>query len=174
LRGRETCTDTWTERQVAIKLMLTASGSVDPELAQRFMREARAATKIAHENIVQILDMGQDAADGSLYIVQEFLTGTDLRHVLDKRGAISPKETVEILAPVMSALIAAHKHSIVHCDLKPDNIFLTKSSSGATVPKLIDFMRRRASWVFSIVSRRPRSATVSRTSTRAHRVTAKF
>ncbi|MEI8259530.1 MAG: serine/threonine-protein kinase, partial [Deltaproteobacteria bacterium] len=131
-------TNTWTDRRVAIKLMLTANGAIDPELGQRFMREAKAATKIAHENIVDILDMGQDA-DGSLFIVQEFLAGTDLRHVLDERGAISPRETAEILAPVMSALIAAHKHGIVHRDLKPDNIFLTKSSSGNTVPKLIDF-----------------------------------
>ncbi len=131
-------TNTWTDRRVAIKLMLTGNGAIDPELAQRFMREAKAATKIAHENIVDILDMGQDS-DGSLFIVQELLSGFELRRMLDERGALSPREAVEILAPVMSALIAAHKHGIVHRDIKPENLFLAKSSSGALVPKLIDF-----------------------------------
>ncbi|MEI8256352.1 MAG: protein kinase, partial [Deltaproteobacteria bacterium] len=102
-------TNTWTEREVAIKLMLTASGAIDPELGQRFMREARAATKIAHENIVQILDRGQAPAEGALLIVQEFLSGPEVRDVLDERGGVAPKETLEILAPVMAALVAAHK-----------------------------------------------------------------
>ena len=130
--------NTWTERKVAIKVLL-GGGSSDANLAARFMREARAATKIAHENIVQILDMGQDPADGSLYIVQEYLVGRDVRSLLDERGTLTSVEAAEILAPVMGALVVAHRFSIIHRDLKPENIFLTKSSMGAVVPKLIDF-----------------------------------
>ncbi|MEI8255336.1 MAG: serine/threonine-protein kinase [Deltaproteobacteria bacterium] len=122
-------TNAWTERRVAIKVML-AGNVMTEDLVARFMREARAATRIAHENIVQILDMGQDA-DGSLYIVQEFLQGSDLRKLLDERRSLSARESIEILAPVMSALIAAHKQGIVHRDLKPENIFLTRSTSSS-------------------------------------------
>lgn len=126
----------WTHRRVAVKLMLGATAR-DRDLAARFLREARAASRIEHPNVVQILDMGEDETR-ALYIVQEFLDGADLRHLLDQRGALPPRDAIEILAPVMSALVAAHRLGIVHRDLKPENIFLVKTGGGHT-PKLIDF-----------------------------------
>jgi serine/threonine-protein kinase len=129
--------NTWTERRVAIKVMI-AQRVEGNDLAVRFLQEARAASKIAHPNIVDVLDMGQDPNDGTLYIVQEFLTGRDLRHILDDRGMLAPREAFEYLLPVMSALCAAHDRGIVHRDLKPENMFVTRSANGI-VPKLIDF-----------------------------------
>jgi serine/threonine-protein kinase len=126
-----------TERRVAIKIMLS-SDRPNPDLATRFLREARAASRITHPNVVDVLDMGEDD-DGTPFIVQEYLNGSDLRRLLTERRSLSPRETLEIIAPVMSALCAAHKQKIVHRDLKPENIFLVRSGTGATVPKLIDF-----------------------------------
>ena len=99
--------NTWTERRVAIKLMLSEL-TRNKDVASRFLREARSASKIAHPNIVDVLDMGEDPADGSLFIVQEFLSGADLRHLLERRTALSPEYALEIITPIASALIAAH------------------------------------------------------------------
>jgi eukaryotic-like serine/threonine-protein kinase len=128
--------NSWTQKRVALKLMLPELVK-NQDLAARFLREARAASKIEHPNVVQVLDMGQDA-DGSLFIVQEFLKGSDLRRLLDERQALPPREAVELIVPVMSALVAAHRHKIVHRDIKPENVFLVKSA-GSLVPKVIDF-----------------------------------
>ena len=128
----------WTGRRVALKVL-------HPEFAQkhevlaRFFQEAQAATRIAHPNIVEVLDLGQDPADGAFYIVQEFIDGRDLRSLLDEAGAMSPRRAVAILAPVMAALVAAHAHGVVHRDIKPENILVSRGPGGAVVPKLIDF-----------------------------------
>jgi len=128
----------WTGRRVAIKVL-------HPEFAQkqevlaRFFREAQAATRIAHPNIVEVLDLGQDPVDGAFYIVQEFLDGRDLRAVMDEAGAMSPRRAVEIIGPVMAALSAAHAHGVVHRDIKPENIFVSLGPDGSVTPKLIDF-----------------------------------
>src|SRR5581483_10885546 len=73
--------NTWTGRHVAVKI-LHPEHTRKREAVQRFMLEAKAATQIAHPNIVEVLDMGEDPSDGSLYIVQEFLEGEDLRQLL--------------------------------------------------------------------------------------------
>jgi serine/threonine-protein kinase len=129
--------NTWTKRKVAIKFLrpdLTATR----ESVLRFMQEAQAATAIAHPNIVQVLDMGRDPDDGSLYIVQEFLSGESLRARI-QRGLVSVYEAVDLMLPIMGALCAAHSRGIVHRDLKPENIFLTEGPGGEIIPKLIDF-----------------------------------
>ncbi|MBI5513380.1 MAG: protein kinase [Deltaproteobacteria bacterium] len=129
--------NTWTDRRVALKVL-------HPELArkkivvQRFLREARAATSIPHPNIVDILDMGEDP-DASLYLVQEFLVGTDLRRLLDELKTLSPKEALDIVLPIAGALAMAHDRGVIHRDLKPDNIFLSLGPDGRVVPKVIDF-----------------------------------
>lgn len=128
--------NSWTQKRVALKLMLSDVAK-NPDLSARFLREARAASRIEHPNVVQVLDMGQDT-DGALFIVQEFLKGHDLRRLLDERQSLPPKEAVELIVPVMSALVAAHRHKIVHRDVKPENVFLVKSA-GTMVPKVIDF-----------------------------------
>ncbi len=129
--------NTWTERRVAIKLMIGPRVH-DADLAARFLREARAASKIEHPNVVHVLDMGQDPDDGTLYIVQELLAGRDLRSVLDERRMLAPREAFEYLLPVMAGLISAHDRGIVHRDLKPENVFIARTPDGVK-PKLIDF-----------------------------------
>jgi serine/threonine-protein kinase len=130
--------NTWTGRRVAIKL-LTADLDDDDEKATRFMQEARAATRVEHPNIVQILDMGRDDDDGSLFIVEEYLTGQDLRSLLDGRSKLPLRSALEIMIPVMDALRAAHARGVVHRDIKPANIFLAQLPTGEIVPKVIDF-----------------------------------
>jgi serine/threonine-protein kinase len=128
-----------TGKRVAVKLLLASGESgMSPEVAARFVREARAATRVEHPHIVQVFDM--DAAeDGALFIVQELLSGADLRRVLDRRHRLSARETVETLLPIMGALVLAHREGVVHRDIKPENIFLTRTRSGNVVPKIIDF-----------------------------------
>ena len=130
--------NTWIKRRVAIKV-LRPDLTRNQEALQRFTQEAQAATQIEHPNIVYVLDMGQEPSDGSLYIVQEFLTGIDLRRRLEHDRVLSLQEAIATIVPIMNALVAAHERGIVHRDLKPENIFLARNLAGEIVPKVIDF-----------------------------------
>jgi len=121
---------------VAIKV-LAAQYAVDDVSARRFMQEAEAAARIAHPNIAYVTQMGREPS-GALYIVQELLRGEDARSILQRRGTLTLGEAIAIVLPIASALDAAHKHGILHRDVKPENIFITVTPDGAT-PKLIDF-----------------------------------
>jgi serine/threonine-protein kinase len=107
-------------------------------LLQRFVQEAQAAAQVRHTNTAQVLDFGEDPATGLLYLVQEFLSGYDLKAHLRARGVLPPSEAIGFLLPVMRALAYAHSKGVVHRDLKPDNIFLCATPDGL-LPKLIDF-----------------------------------
>lgn len=130
--------NTWTGRRVAIK-ELHSSYSSDPHAVLRFKLEAKAASRIAHPNVVEILDMGQDPTTGSLFMVQELLTGSTLRQRIAERGTLTIDEIIRVMAPALSALVAAHDAGVIHRDLKPDNIFLASDGVGGEVTKLIDF-----------------------------------
>jgi len=129
-----------TGRRVAVKV-LRGEWTQQPEVVQRFLREARATTTIAHPNVVEVLDLDVDRERGIPYIVQEFLEGETLEaHLASRPGRrVDPAEALTILLPVMGALVAAHGRGIVHRDLKPANLFLSRSRSGEVVPKVIDF-----------------------------------
>ncbi len=129
--------NTWTGRRVALKLMLPSALKV-ASASERFLREARAASKVQHANIVEVFDAGQNPSDGALFIVQELLRGTDLRALLDDRGALSWSEAMAVVGPVLEALAVAHRQGVIHRDVKPENIYLADTPSGR-VPKLIDF-----------------------------------
>jgi serine/threonine-protein kinase len=111
------------------------------DLVARFLEEALAASKVEHDNIVEVFDADIDAASGTPYIVQRYLKGTNLREHLDASPGrrLPPSEALDCVVPVMGALVATHKQKIIHRDIKPENIFLVRTSSGNTVPKLIDF-----------------------------------
>jgi len=132
--------NTWTRRRVAIKVMRPEFAR-DAEATQRFLREAQSAAQIDHPNVVSVLDLGRDAASGSLFIVQEFLVGKELRALIDARGALPTEEALALILPVVDGLVAAHALGVVHRDLKPENIFLAdprREGIPFTV-KLLDF-----------------------------------
>lgn len=129
--------DNLIHRRVAIKLLHPDVAAM-PDVVRRFMREAQVLAKIDHPNVVTIHEMGQ-RRDGSYFIVQELLSGGTLRELLVEKTRLEPQEAVDLLEPIMGALVAAHRRGIIHRDLKPDNIVLARTSSGDLVPKLIDF-----------------------------------
>ena len=129
-----------TERRVAIKTLHT-QWTNDSSVVQRFLREARAATRISHPNVVDVLDLDVDRATGAPYIVQEFLAGESLEAHLEARPGrrLPVDEALRILVPVMEALVAAHALGIVHRDIKPANHLLPVDRAGAPTVKVIDF-----------------------------------
>lgn len=127
-------------RRAAIKV-LHPQFALDPQVAQRFLNEAKAVNQIDHPGIVSIYDVGR-LPDGAAYIVMEFLRGETLTARAARRGGrLSVSEALHILRQVASALSAAHQVGIVHRDLKPDNIMIIRDplqSSGERI-KVLDF-----------------------------------
>jgi phosphate transport system substrate-binding protein len=113
----------------------------DHELRARFVREARLAAEIASDHVAQVLDAGDDAATGSLYIVMELLDGATLSRELRRRGAFAWPDVLEIVRQIVHALGAAHARGIVHRDLKPANVFLSRSRHAglSLMVKVLDF-----------------------------------
>lgn len=131
-----TATHLVSDKRVAVKWMLPAPGQA-VELAERFIREARATARIEHPNVVDIYDVGVHA--GSVYLVMELLQGETLADRLD-RAPVTPTEAVGLLMPALRAVAAAHAQGVIHRDLKPDNIFLCTSKDGELREvKVLDF-----------------------------------
>jgi len=132
--------DTRLGRTVALKTVIaTHLGSAfNQELRARFMREALAASKVEHRNVVQVIDFGV-AEDGTPYLVMEYLRGGDLAGLLkDTPGLLPIEQVADIMLNVCAALRACHQQGIVHRDLKPSNIFLAETDTGPEV-KVLDF-----------------------------------
>ncbi|GAA1785144.1 Stk1 family PASTA domain-containing Ser/Thr kinase [Agromyces lapidis] len=114
-------TDLRLERRVAIKIMHGHLAD-DNTFKTRFVQEARSAARLAHPNVVNVFDQGQDA--DMAYLVMEYLPGITLRELLKDYKKLTPEQTVDIMDAVLSGLAAAHKAGIVHRDLKPENVLL--------------------------------------------------
>ncbi|GAA1693275.1 Stk1 family PASTA domain-containing Ser/Thr kinase [Microcella alkalica] len=114
-------TDQRLERLVAVKIMHGHLAD-DSQFTARFIQEARSAARLAHPNVVNVFDQGQDAE--SAYLVMEYLPGITLRELLQEYGALTPQQTLDIVEAIVSGLSAAHKAGIVHRDLKPENVLL--------------------------------------------------
>ncbi len=122
-------------RAVAIKVLRPGAG----ELSRlRFMREARAASRIPSEHVARVYDVGQ-LDNGQPFMVMELLDGRDLADVIYEDGELSIERAVEYVLQACEALAAAHARGIVHRDVKPANLFLTHRSDGTPVIKLLDF-----------------------------------
>ncbi len=124
-------------KRVALKV-LHQSYSRMPDLVERFRREARAASKIGHPNIVDVTDSGT-TSDGSVYFVMEYLEGVELGSVIEREGAIDIARALRITGQICRALSAAHREGIIHRDLKPENIYLITRDGSADVVKVLDF-----------------------------------
>ncbi len=114
-------------KRIAVKV-LHQQFSQHPDLVERLRREAQAASRIGHPNIVDVIDFGY-TSDGSAYIAMEFLEGTDLGAILRNEGRIHEPRALRIGLQTARALAAAHRAGIVHRDLKPENIFLVRPLS---------------------------------------------
>jgi serine/threonine-protein kinase len=128
-------------REVAIKI-LRADLARDPQFLERFRREAQNAAALNHPAIVAVYDTGEANAEfGPLpYIVMEYVEGRTLRDIVKTEGPMSQKRAMEVMADVCAALDFSHRHGIVHRDVKPANVMITKN--GAV--KVMDFGIARA------------------------------
>ncbi|MGD9563281.1 MAG: protein kinase [Pyrinomonadaceae bacterium] len=129
-----------TERPVAIKV-ISPQYMKRPEFVERFRREARAAGRLRHPNVVNVTDFGFAATDEGrvAYLVMEYLDGCTLGEILEEEKNLPVGWTLDILEQVCSAVHEAHEQGIIHRDLKPDNIWLEPNQRGGYTVKVLDF-----------------------------------
>ena len=113
--------DTILDRNVAIKV-LRGDLANDEKFVRRFQREALSASSLAHPNIVEMYDVGED--DGTYYIVMEYVDGKTLKQLLKKRGTLTLSEAIDIMSQLTDGMAHAHDSYIIHRDLKPQNIMI--------------------------------------------------
>lgn len=121
--------DTRLDRTVAVKIMHPGLGDATSHdhdsFARRFVREAKAAARLSHPNVVAVYDQGRDdSGDGTIYLVMEYVPGHTLRDTITKEAPMSPERALAILDPVLSALAAAHRAGLIHRDVKPENVLI--------------------------------------------------
>ncbi|MCW3156865.1 Stk1 family PASTA domain-containing Ser/Thr kinase [Micropruina sonneratiae] len=109
-------------RTVAIKVMHEGLGD-DQDFIGKFDREARAAARLSHPNVVSVFDQG--VHNGRPYIVMEHVEGCTLRHMITREGSFSPERALDLLIPVTSAVAAAHESGLIHRDIKPENVLIS-------------------------------------------------
>jgi serine/threonine-protein kinase len=126
--------DTRLERYVAVKLIAEHLAE-DSSFVSRFRREALAAARLVHPNIVQVFDFGSDPDSGRNFIVMEYVDGQSCAEILRDRGPLVPRDAVDILGQACRGLDYAHRNGVVHRDVKPGN--LLRNTDG--VVKLADF-----------------------------------
>jgi beta-lactam-binding protein with PASTA domain/serine/threonine protein kinase len=130
-------TDLRLDRTVAVKVMHPGLGD-DDEFAARFVREARAAARLSHPNVVAVFDQGDD--DGTVFLAMELVPGHTLRDLIRKESPMAPVRALALLEPVVSALAAAHRAGLIHRDIKPENVLIaTDPHTGASTVKVADF-----------------------------------
>jgi len=125
------------DRPVALKVLFPEL-SVDRAFVERFRREAQAAANLSHPNIVPVFDWGEDG--GTYFIVMEFIDGRALSSILRSAGPMHPDRAAEIGADVAIALAYAHRHGVIHRDVKPGNVLITEDG----IVKVTDFGIARA------------------------------
>lgn len=124
------------DRRVAIKV-LHPRRSADPTASARLLREAQIILSIQHPNVITAYELGE-LLNGRFWLAIELLEGETLQTYLARKGALRPLELLSLIGPVCSGLEAAHQMGVIHRDIKPQNIMLTKTPGGF-LPKLLDF-----------------------------------
>ena len=122
--------DPYLERQVAIKVLKVNSGETRHDT---FLKEARTVSKLNHPNIIPIFEAGEH--EGVPFLVFEYVAGISLKDVIEKKKALSVTHTVRLMRQILRGVGYAHKKGIIHLDLKPGNILISKSG----VPRVMDF-----------------------------------
>jgi eukaryotic-like serine/threonine-protein kinase len=125
------------EKRVALKV-LREDFSHREDVVERFRQEAKSASRIGHEHIVDISDFGVTPG-GAHFFVMEFLQGNDLAEELERRGPLPTRRSIDLVMQCCKALGAAHAKGIVHRDMKPENIFLLSRDTGEDFVKIVDF-----------------------------------
>ncbi len=125
------------EKRIALKILFQDL-TRRPDLVARFLQEAKSASRIGQENVIDISDFGQ-TADGLVYIAMEFLDGQDLGRLLKTERSMPWLRARPILMQITKALRAAHGHGIIHRDMKPENVYLISREGRADFVKVLDF-----------------------------------
>ncbi len=126
-----------TEDEVALKVLFPDMAS-HPGIVERFLREARAASRIRHPGIVRVLDAGAEPDNGDIWLAMELLEGEDLASAID-HGGISTEVFLGYVIELLDVLGAAHERRWVHRDIKPENLFLLRQPDGSSRLKVLDF-----------------------------------
>lgn len=121
----------------AVKL-LQNSFSEDPAALKRFEQEVNSASKLTHPNLVAVYGHGKTPA-GAPYLVMDYLEGQSLSDVIEKEGRLEPRRALDIFIQIAEALKHAHDKGVIHRDVKPTNVILSKTSSGDDIVKIVDF-----------------------------------
>jgi hypothetical protein len=137
-------TDTSLQRKVALKIIKTDIAEQSADVRERFMREARAAAALRHENIATVYQFGMCVETGQYFYAMELIEGETLEQRVHRTGPLDARSTIGIAQQVTSALAAAEKHGLVHRDLKPANLMLVSpdgetSNNEKLLVKIIDF-----------------------------------
>src|SRR5947199_2292409 len=140
-------TDTTLQRKIALKIIKTDIAERSADARERFMREARAAAALRHENIATVHQFGMRLETGQYFYAMELIEGETLDDRVHRKGPLDARTTIEIAQQVASALAAAEKHGLVHRDLKPANLMLVSPDGEAAdvnskkklLVKIIDF-----------------------------------
>src|SRR5262244_1730638 len=129
-----------TKRTVAVKV-IHPQFSAQHEFVARFQREAEAAGRLRHPNVVDVTDFGfaQTERGRVAYLVMEYLDGATLAEIIQEEGKLPLSWTIDILEQVCAAVEQAHRAGIIHRDLKPDNIWLEPNGRGGYTVKVLDF-----------------------------------
>src|SRR5215510_9473158 len=125
------------EKKIALKILFQDL-TRRPDLIARFLQEAKSASRIGHENVIDISDFGQ-SPEGIVYIAMELLDGQDLAHLIKAEGTLPWARTRPILIQITKALRAAHEHGIIHRDMKPENVYIIQREGRPDFVKVLDF-----------------------------------
>ncbi len=125
------------DQRVALKVLF-AEAMLDPEARARFLQEARSAARLQSEHVARVMDI--DTLDSGVpFIVMEYLEGSDLGQLLERRRVFEASRVVDYVLQALEAIAQAHAQGIIHRDLKPSNLFLTNRADGSQIIKVLDF-----------------------------------